>query len=65
MLIFGPTLEAENEGAILTVHPVQSLKDGLFRDMPWMTGVTEEEGLLKSASNIFKFFLLIFIFYYK
>jgi len=28
---------------------VQSLKEGLFRDMPWITGVTNDEGLMKSA----------------
>ncbi|XP_058801480.1 esterase E4-like isoform X1 [Phymastichus coffea] len=43
--VFGPTLEAEAEGAVLTVHPTQAP----YRDMPWITGVTDDEGLLKTS----------------
>lgn len=49
--IFGPTLEADADGAILTVHPEQSLKEGLYRDLPWITGVVEDEGLIKTAGK--------------
>ncbi|XP_031776973.1 esterase FE4 [Nasonia vitripennis] len=47
--IYGPTLEADAEGAILTVNPERSLTDGLFRDMPWINGVVDDEGLLKTT----------------
>jgi hypothetical protein len=51
MLIFTPTLEAEAEGAILTLHPERSLSEGLFRDIPWIIGVTDDEGLWKTTGK--------------
>ncbi|KAJ8687651.1 hypothetical protein QAD02_023445 [Eretmocerus hayati] len=50
--IFGPTLEADIEGAILTVHPTYTLEKGLFRDIPWIVGLVEDEGLLKTTDLI-------------
>ena len=44
-MIFGPTLEEENKDAIVTMHPRKAVESGLFRDIPWITGVVADEGL--------------------
>ncbi|XP_012233143.1 juvenile hormone esterase-like [Linepithema humile] len=46
--IFGPTLEADSEDAIVTIHPMVALKNGLFRDIPAIMQVVKDEGLKKT-----------------
>ncbi|XP_077270703.1 esterase FE4 [Temnothorax americanus] len=45
---FGPTLEDDSEDAILTMHPLKIVKNGLFRDIPAIFQVVKDEGLVKS-----------------
>ncbi|XP_008560044.1 esterase FE4 [Microplitis demolitor] len=47
---FGPTVESDSEGAIVVRHPLSTIKQGKFRDIPWIVGVVSDEGLLKSMS---------------
>ncbi|KAL7299138.1 hypothetical protein TKK_0007738 [Trichogramma kaykai] len=46
---FGPTLEAEADGAVITTHPDYSLKHGQIRDIPWISGLVNDEGLVKTS----------------
>lgn len=47
MIPFGPVIEPEHPGAFLMEDPLISLREGRLLDIPWMTGVTSEEGALK------------------
>jgi len=48
---FGPTLEDDSEDAILTMHPLKILKNGLFRDIPAIIQIVRDEGLPKTVGN--------------
>ncbi|XP_026827449.1 esterase FE4 [Ooceraea biroi] len=48
MCVFGPTLEDDSEDAVVTMPPLQIMKAGLFRDIPAIIQVVQDEGLLKS-----------------
>ncbi|KZC14638.1 PREDICTED: esterase E4-like [Dufourea novaeangliae] len=43
---FRPVVEADHPGAFLTEDPAFSSKNGRLMDIPWMTGITSEEGAL-------------------
>ncbi|XP_043465193.1 esterase E4-like [Leptopilina heterotoma] len=43
--IFGPTSEIDSDDAVVTKSPRKSIKDGDFHDIPWIMGVTHDEGL--------------------
>lgn len=45
---FGPTIEDESSDAILTMFPMEIIKKQLFRDIPCIIGVVQDEGLLKT-----------------
>ncbi|CAK9803094.1 Juvenile hormone esterase [Anthophora quadrimaculata] len=45
---FGPTIEAEAEDAIITMHPLVSIKSRTFRDIPFIMGAVSDEGLLNT-----------------
>ncbi|XP_047361470.1 venom carboxylesterase-6-like isoform X1 [Vespa velutina] len=45
---FGPTIEEESSDAILTMYPMEIIKKQLFRDIPCIIGVVQDEGLLKT-----------------
>ncbi|KAH0550403.1 hypothetical protein KQX54_019183 [Cotesia glomerata] len=47
---FGPTIESDSEDAIVIRHPLSTIERGEFRDIPWISGVVSDEGLLKSMS---------------
>nr|QCC89032.1 carboxylesterase 17 [Meteorus pulchricornis] len=49
---FGPTIEPEAEGAIITKHPMVAIENNEFRDIPWLSGVVNDEGYLESISMI-------------
>ncbi|XP_018055008.1 PREDICTED: esterase FE4-like [Atta colombica] len=49
---FGPTLEDDSEDAIMTVHPIKTIKAGLFRDIPAIIQVVKDEGLVKTLELI-------------
>ncbi|XP_017766966.1 PREDICTED: esterase E4-like [Eufriesea mexicana] len=48
--IFGPTVEEESEDAVLTMHPLTAMKSRRFRDIPFIIGVTKDEGLMKTMA---------------
>ncbi|KAF2887584.1 hypothetical protein ILUMI_18589, partial [Ignelater luminosus] len=43
---FSPVVEKESAGAFITDHPYKLLKSGNIMDVPWLSGVTTEEGTL-------------------
>lgn len=43
--IFGPTSEIDSADAVVTKSPRKSIKDGDFHNIPWIMGVTHDEGL--------------------
>ncbi|KAB0800464.1 hypothetical protein PPYR_06204 [Photinus pyralis] len=43
---FAPTVEVESESAFLTKHPYKQLEDGDVLDVPWLTWITTDEGIL-------------------
>ncbi|XP_076548202.1 carboxylic ester hydrolase [Osmia lignaria lignaria] len=46
MIPFRPVIEPVHPGAFLTEDPAISSKHGRLSDIPWMTGITSEEGSL-------------------
>ncbi|XP_076643336.1 carboxylic ester hydrolase-like [Halictus rubicundus] len=44
MIPFRPVVEPKHPGAFLTEDPAISSRNGRMMDIPWMTGVTSEEG---------------------
>ncbi|XP_039313760.1 esterase E4 [Solenopsis invicta] len=54
MCNFGPTLEDESADAILTMHPLKTMKNGLFRDIPAIVQVVKDEGLVKTLALFIK-----------
>ncbi|XP_063978679.1 carboxylic ester hydrolase-like [Diachasmimorpha longicaudata] len=46
--IFGPTLEPDSDGALITRNPRTIIANEEFRDIPWITGVVSDEGLLRA-----------------
>lgn len=50
MIPFRPVIEPEHPGAFITEDPFVATKAGHLVDIPWMTGVTSEEGSLKAPS---------------
>lgn len=59
MIPFGPVIEPEHPGAFLIEDPLISIREGRLLDVPWMTGVTSQEGALKvpGRNNMSKFIL--------
>jgi carboxylesterase type B len=50
LAIFAPTLEAVvDENTFLSKHPHKILESGEQNDVPWMTGLNSDEGLLFTA----------------
>ncbi|XP_065200318.1 esterase FE4-like [Planococcus citri] len=49
---FGPVVEPESPNAFLSAHPLELLVNGKVKDLPWMTSVTEKEGLYPGAEFI-------------
>ncbi|XP_043271072.1 venom carboxylesterase-6-like [Venturia canescens] len=47
LIPFRPVVEPDHPGAFLKEEPVESIKSGNVIDIPWMTGITSEEGALK------------------
>lgn len=48
MIPFRPVIEPSHPGAFLTEDPAVSSKYGRLLDIPWMTGITSEEGALRA-----------------
>ncbi|XP_032678420.1 venom carboxylesterase-6-like isoform X2 [Odontomachus brunneus] len=47
MIPFRPVIEPNHPGAFLTEDPIISTKHGRIADIPWMSGITSEEGSLR------------------
>lgn len=47
MIPFRPVIEPDHEGAFLTDDPALLMKYGRLSDIPWMTGITSQEGSLR------------------
>ncbi|XP_067207617.1 carboxylic ester hydrolase isoform X2 [Linepithema humile] len=47
LIPFRPVIEPKHPGAFITEDPVISVREGRLADVPWMTGITSEEGSLK------------------
>lgn len=50
---FGLTIEDESEDAIFTMDPLTVIKNGLLRDIPFIMGVVENEGLISTGGNVY------------
>lgn len=48
---WGPTDEPDIEGAVLTESPANLYAAGRIRDLPWITGVVRDEGLMYGAGD--------------
>lgn len=51
MIPFRPVIEPNHPGAFLVEDPVISTKHGRIADIPWMAGITSEEGSLRVPSK--------------
>ncbi|XP_014476490.1 PREDICTED: esterase E4-like [Dinoponera quadriceps] len=43
-----PILEEESEDAVVIMHPLKVIRNGLFRDIPVIIEIVKDEGLIKS-----------------
>lgn len=56
---FKPVVESNTDGAFLPEDPIDTIKSGKSAHIPFITGVTTEEGAVRSAGN-YKCFYLFF-----
>ncbi|KAK0167316.1 hypothetical protein PV327_004731, partial [Microctonus hyperodae] len=49
---FGPVVEPPAEDAVIIKHPMVTIENEEFRDIPWISGVTADEGYIKSLNLI-------------
>lgn len=52
MIPFKPVIEPNLEGAFLTEHPTDIIKSGKASDVPWITGLNTEDGVLRAAGDL-------------
>ncbi|KAF5307862.1 hypothetical protein FQR65_LT06594 [Abscondita terminalis] len=50
MIPFKPVIEPDLDGAFLIEHPSETIKSGRAAQVPWMTGITTEDGVLRAAA---------------
>jgi carboxylesterase type B len=50
-ILFGPVVEPESDSAFITMTPQAYYEKGLVAQIPWITGVTKDEGDLFSLVN--------------
>jgi len=55
MIPFRPVIEPKHPDAFLTEDPLISVREGRLLDIPWMTGITSDEGALRVAGNTLEF----------
>lgn len=56
-VVWTPTDEPDVEGAVLIDSPANLFARGAIRDRPWMSGVTQNEGLVHTGCTYFRVFL--------
>lgn len=49
---FKPVVEVDNEGAFLVEHPLKMIQKGNYAQLPWITGVNSNEGVIKVAALV-------------
>ncbi|CAL7942012.1 unnamed protein product [Xylocopa violacea] len=49
--VFALTIEEESTDAVVTFHPLNAIKTSRFRDIPFIMGVTRDDGLMKMSDN--------------
>ncbi|XP_063931967.1 juvenile hormone esterase-like isoform X2 [Zophobas morio] len=49
MIPFKPVVEPNLEGAFLVEHPIESMKEGRFAQVPWIVGLNTNDGALRAA----------------
>lgn len=49
---YRPVIEKDSTGAFITKHPAEIWESGDYRQIPWMTGVVENEGSVRSAGML-------------
>lgn len=53
--VFGPVIEPRNRNAFLSENPIKMLQNKRVRNLPWMAGVVQTEGLYPGAGS-YKYF---------
>jgi hypothetical protein len=53
---FAPTIEKAGPNPFLSMHPLDYILEGDVEDVPWITSVTNEDGLVP-AGGLYVFFL--------
>lgn len=48
-VIWGPTIEPDVEGALLTKSPISLFAAGKNRDLPWLESLDKDEGIFISS----------------
>ena len=51
MIPFRPVVEYDHPGAFLKEDPIVAVKNGRMSDITWMTGITADEGALRTPGN--------------
>lgn len=51
LILFRPIIERNVPGSFFTRHPVEWWESGDFEQVPWMTGITANDGDVRSAGN--------------
>lgn len=52
--VFGPVVEVGSANPFIHQHPIDIIQQGKAKDLPWITGVTSEEGLYPAGGNYLK-----------
>lgn len=52
LITYRPIVEKGWPGAFITRHPSDIWESGDFEQVPWMTGVVENDGSVRSAGNL-------------
>lgn len=64
MVLFSPVVEPESPGAFITKHPRDERTETSLK-IPFLTGVTYDEGLMKSLRKMICTHLSIYIILFK
>ena len=65
LVLFGPRVDKERESPFLPAEPTELIKKKQFQSVPYIMGVTQNEGVMMAAGNIsYYYFLIIFKSYY-
>ena len=49
---FGPVVEKGSENPFIDRPPIEIISSGNFADVPWISGLTQDEGLYPVAGSI-------------